>query len=91
MQVQCFPLQSVMAALNYPTVDYFSLDIEGAEFPMLKTLDFGKVNILTFGIETNHAGETFKGSRKEIHEYLKENDYDFVGSVQIDDFFVKQK
>ena len=32
IEVQCFPLYSVLMAIGNPTVDYFSLDIEGAEF-----------------------------------------------------------
>ena len=30
--LQCFPLYSVLLALGNPTVNYLSLDIEGAEF-----------------------------------------------------------
>ncbi len=41
--VQCFPLYSVLMAMGNPTVDYFSLDIEGAEFPVLKSIPFDKV------------------------------------------------
>ena len=43
LRVQCFPLYSILMALGNPTVDYFSLDIEGAEFPVLKTIPFEKV------------------------------------------------
>ena len=31
MELQCFPLYSVLMALGNPTMDLFSLDIEGAE------------------------------------------------------------
>ena len=43
IRVQCFPLYSVLMALGNPRVDYFSLDIEGAEFPVLKTVPWDKV------------------------------------------------
>jgi hypothetical protein len=43
--VQCLPLYSVLLALGNPTVNYFSLDIEGAEFPVLKTIPWDKVDI----------------------------------------------
>ena len=32
IKVQCFPVYSVLKAIGNPTVDYFSLDIEGPEF-----------------------------------------------------------
>ncbi len=43
VQAKCFPLYSILLALENPTVDYFSLDIEGAEFEVLKTIPFDKV------------------------------------------------
>ena len=42
--VQCFPLYSVLMALNNPHIDYFSLDIEGAEAAILKTVPWNQVN-----------------------------------------------
>ena len=85
-------MQSILAALDYPTVDYFSLDIEGAEYPVLKTFDdLSKTDIKMLDIEINHAGEIFQGTRKDIQQYLKSNGYNFTGSVKIDDFFVKTK
>ena len=81
-----------MAALNYPSVDYFSLDIEGAEFEVLKTFDdLEKSNISLFGVEVNHAGEIFKGTKDDIHNYFKNHGYNFYGRLKIDDFFVKTK
>ncbi len=32
-------------ALGNPTVHFFSLDIEGAEIPILRTIPFGKLDI----------------------------------------------
>ena len=31
IKVQCFPIYSVLKAIGNPRIDYFSLDIEGAE------------------------------------------------------------
>lgn len=45
LEVQCFPLYSYLLALNVTTVDYFSLDVEGAEFSVLKTIPWEKVDI----------------------------------------------
>ena len=33
--LQCFPLYSVLKALNKTTVDFLSLDVEGAEYEIL--------------------------------------------------------
>ena len=42
---QCFPLYSALMALGNPTVHHFSLDVEGAEMPVLRSIPFDKVDI----------------------------------------------
>ena len=37
------PLYTILLAMGNPTVHYFSLNIEGAEFPILKTIPWDKV------------------------------------------------
>ena len=51
VQKQCFPFGAMMAALNVTRVDYFSLDIEGGEVPVLKTINWNDVYIDVIGIE----------------------------------------
>ena len=43
--IQCFPLYSILLALKRTEVDYFSLDVEGSELLVLKTIPFDRVNI----------------------------------------------
>jgi hypothetical protein len=45
VDVQCFPLYSYLLALNRTTVDYFSLDVEGSELDVLRTVPFEKLDI----------------------------------------------
>lgn len=42
---QCFPLYTMLLALNRTTVDYFSLDVEGYELHVLKTIPFDEIDI----------------------------------------------
>ncbi len=49
--VQCFTLSSILKALNVKHVDYFSLDVEGAELDILQTIPFDKITIDTLSIE----------------------------------------
>ena len=44
--LQCMPLYTILLAMGNPTVHYFSLDIEGAEFPVLKTIPWDKVQVI---------------------------------------------
>ena len=45
IKIQCFPLYSILLAVNQTTVDYFSLDIEGDELAVLKTIPMHKLDI----------------------------------------------
>ena len=45
VEVQCFPLFSILLALKRTQIDYFSLDVEGSEFDVLKTIPWDQVNI----------------------------------------------
>ena len=70
--LQCFPTYSLLKALgNLGTVNYFSLDIEGAEFLVLQSIPWENVDIEMMGIELAHAGKVFPGTREDIHQFLK--------------------
>ena len=45
IKVTCLPLYSILMSVGNPIVDFFSLDIEGAEHLVLKTIPWDKVNI----------------------------------------------
>ena len=56
----CLPLYSILLALGNPTVDYFSLDIEGAELGVLRSIPWDKINVKVrlmthFGVPKNFA------------------------------------
>ena len=42
--VQCFPLYSILLAVNRTAVDFISLDVKGHEFRILKTVPWHKVD-----------------------------------------------
>jgi hypothetical protein len=44
IKMQCFPLYSLLLAVGNPKVDYLSLDVEGAELLILKTIPWDKVS-----------------------------------------------
>ena len=49
-KVICFPFFGILSAVGNPVVDFFSLDVEGAELPILKTIPWSKVNIKVVNI-----------------------------------------
>jgi len=51
VDVQCFPLNSITAALGMRHVDYLSLDVEGAEPDILKTIDWTQLTVDVITVE----------------------------------------
>ena len=90
MEMQCLPLTSIIKAMGNPTIDYLSLDIEGAEFPVLQSIAFDEVDISVISIEVNHVGQIFDGRKANLDTLMRRNGYEFYKSVEIDDIWVKQ-
>ena len=89
-ETQCFPLYSLLRAVDNPTVNLFILDIEGAEFEVLKTIPWQSVDIEVMMIELEHAGKVFPGSREDVLDYLDENNYEHIGTMNKDDYFIRK-
>ena len=80
--MQCFPLYSLLlAAAGNVTVNYLSLDIEGAELLVLETLPWDKLDIEVLTVETAHAGEVFPGTTEDIRQFLRDRGYVLVYTI----------
>ena len=75
MTLQCVPLYTLLLAMGNPTVNWFILDIEGAEYQVLQTIPWTLVDIEMISVETDFAGELMPGSRQEIIVYMKSQGY----------------
>lgn len=47
----CLPLHSILGHFNITHIDFFSLDVEGAELEVLKTLDLSAVHVSVIVVE----------------------------------------
>ena len=81
--MQCFPLYSLVLAAGNPTVDYLSLDIEGAELKVLQTIPFSKVDIRVMSIEVLHV------ERREVKKLMAKNGYRVLRDLKNDIIFFK--
>ena len=94
VSVPCFSLNTIMKALGLKKIDFFSLDIEGGEYAVLKTIDFNKLDIETFVIEHNGRSESIKKYR-EFFKAIRFNDNPRINYNEIkvngqDTFFIKK-
>ena len=54
MQVPCLPLGSLLKQAGLQEIDYFILDVEGAEYSALKTMDWS-IPVKVWIVEMNHS------------------------------------
>ena len=55
----------------------FSLDVEGSELQILKTIPFDQVDIKVIDVEFKHLGRIYPGTFQDLNNFLKQNGYEF--------------
>jgi len=83
LYVPCFSLNTIMSALGVNKVDYFSLDVEGGELDVLKSIKYDQIQIDTFSIE--HNG--FLEEKDKIIAYLTGKGFEKVKEDGQDVYF----
>lgn len=82
IQMPVHKLQTILDNHQIFEVDYCSIDTEGSEFNIIKSIDFDKTNIKVFSIENNYGNE-------DIKNYLETKGYILYTKIQWDDIFIK--
>ena len=82
--VKCYPLSSLMNTSGQTHIDYFSLDVEGAEMIILQSIDWKHLDIDVFTIEIDQH-------RNDILTLLKTHRYRWIQIISGDDVFWKIK
>ena len=91
-EIDCYPLQDIIQE-QFDSVaiedgyhfDFFSLDVEGAEFQVLKSIDFNQVS---FGVIVLEADEHNERKNLSIRVFLEARGYIFLESAQRSYWFV---
>ena len=76
-----FRLQTIIDKYLIENIDFCSIDTEGSELKVLKSIDFEKQKISVFAIENN-----FQTS--EVKDFLETKNYKLYSKVKWDDIFV---
>ncbi|ELT88450.1 hypothetical protein CAPTEDRAFT_188612 [Capitella teleta] len=69
LDTMCFPFYSMMLALKRTKIDYFSLDVEGQELAVLKTIPFDKLDISVLSVEYLHT------DKHELKQFMENKGY----------------
>jgi len=79
--VPCLSFNELMAREKVRQIDYLSLDTEGAELAILRTIDFQAVPIHVLDVENNYHGD-------HLIELLDPLGYELVAMVGCDEIYV---
>ena len=72
--VQCFPLYSILLAMNQLNIDYFSLDVEGAEEGIINNIPLDKIKIRTISIEYDKV----EGGADRLRKIMEQKKFNFL-------------
>merc|ERR1712217_1015704 len=75
--VESYPLTDVLRFLNHWTIDYWSLDVEGAEAAIIAATDFDKIRVGVMTVEHNGNVKL----RSEILQLMQKNKFVRVGAT----------
>lgn len=93
VDVHCGPLSLYLHDLGIDHIDFFSLDVEGAELLVLKTVDFEKVNIDVIMVESfNRNCREVCPKRDEVRKLMLRKGYKLLENVVLkSDVFIKDE
>ncbi|KHJ42316.1 hypothetical protein D918_07655 [Trichuris suis] len=70
-EVWCFPLETMLLAIGQTHVDYFVLDVEGAEMSVLRSLPLDRLDITVMQMEYSICSGAY-WDRDQTHDRLNE-------------------
>jgi len=85
--VPCRPLSAVLALFGISHIDFWVLDMEGAEFEAVKTFDFSTVSVDVLVVELD------KGNRSKdesVRKHLLDSGFEFFMRRVRNDWFVRK-
>lgn len=87
-EIEVITINEIMK--KYGKVDFLSIDVEGKDFEILKTLDFEKFSPLVICMETNEYCGTKREDFGEIKEFLERKGFMIYADTMINTIYVEK-
>lgn len=84
INVKIFKLQTIFDNYGITHIDLLSIDTEGSELEILKSIDFSKTNISVILVENNYKSNL-------IYTYLTSKNYRKIKTLDADEIYVLKK
>lgn len=84
IQIQTYSLNELLKEKQISKIDYCSIDTEGGEFDILKTINFDDNYFSTLSVEDNYDAE-------QVIDYMKSKGFEFQFIWKCDLFFINKK
>jgi hypothetical protein len=81
--VPCHRIDTLLTNAGVTTVDYLSIDVEGAELQVLQGLDFSRIHVNVIGVERSHAFP-------DVYRLLSQAGFEYHGLLFFDEVFVNR-
>jgi FkbM family methyltransferase len=82
--ITCRPLTTILEELKITHIDFWTLDVEGAEYEVLKTLDFDKVRVDVIMVELEGANPA---KDDNVRKLLAEKGYRIAQKISYNTWF----
>lgn len=83
IMVQCYLLHAILDEHHIDQIDYLSIDTEGGELDILKTIDFNRVTITVIDVENNNSHD------RSIQKFLEEKGYIYIKRLGVDEIYYR--
>lgn len=84
IEIPSYTLNGVLEKNQMYHIDFLSLDIEGGELEVLKSIDFKKFYITAITVENNYK-------TPEIVQFLESHGFKYIQKLGVDEIFVNNK
>lgn len=94
IEVKCYNVNKVLEENGFLEIDYCSIDTEGGELDILKSIDYDKVKIKMFTIEVNYPETGFfkkilnHFNKNSVHSFLRSKGYKMIHKLNCDEVYV---
>ena len=84
IKIQTLNINDILKNHNISSIDFLSLDTEGGELEILKSIDFEKYSIKVISVENNYNDKNFE-------KFLSSKGYKKVKTLCCDEVYLKKE